>query len=100
MSRLFLRVYKEMDIKEIGAHLLIYGDLSGSCASCQKMGVELNADKCPECMSEFKYVTFRNIKENMPKMKRLSEARPNVTFIDFDDYKRLSGAAKAKELFG
>ena len=41
MSQKFIRVYKKIDINEIKQHLLIYGDLSAQCASCQIMDLKL-----------------------------------------------------------
>ena len=97
MSKRFIRVYKSLDFNEIKAHLLIYGALSGSCAHCKTMDLKLDVRQCPQCQNPFKYVSFMNIKDHMPKMLRISQERPDLVFVDYDDYKRTEGAIKAEE---
>ena len=97
MSEKFLRVYKKFDVGDVKKHLLIYGDLSGTCASCNKIDVKLDAPQCPGCQTEFKYISFRNVRVHLPKMLRLASERPNIMFIDFDDYKMNMGSLKAEE---
>jgi len=97
MSERFIRVYKKFDIKELKKCLMIYGALSASCANCNKLGIPLEADQCPDCGAVFKYVSFQKVREHLPKLKKLNEARPNVIFIDYDDFKRLDGEIKAQE---
>ena len=97
MNPHFLRVYKKMDIQDIKEHLLICGDLSASCEKCKAINLKIDAVKCPECQSEFKYIAFRNIKSHWPKLPRIAEERPHLNFIDFDDYTRITGALKARE---
>ena len=43
MNEKLVRVYKKFYIDELKAHLLIYGDLGGSCAACRKMDIKLDA---------------------------------------------------------
>ncbi|MBI5150404.1 MAG: hypothetical protein HZA28_06505 [Candidatus Omnitrophica bacterium] len=45
MSEKLVRVYKKFYIDEIKAHLLVYEDLGGSCAACQKIDVFENLRK-------------------------------------------------------
>lgn len=97
MSRKFIRIYKKLDINDIKAHLLIYGDLSAQCAECQAMDLKLEMASCPKCETEFKYVTFRNVRNHLPKLEKLTQERPDVVLIDFDDYKRQVGAMKARD---
>ncbi len=99
MNPKFIRVYKKLDIDEVKAHLLICGDLSASCSNCNNMNLKVDMAKCPECQTDFKYVGFRNVKDNVPKLLKLSEARPDLTFVDFDDFKRMAGGLKAQEFF-
>jgi len=56
--------------------------------------------KCPSCGTDFKYLTFRNVKENMPKILKLSETHPDLVIVDFDDFKRMDSASKAQEFLG
>jgi hypothetical protein len=97
MSERFLRIYKKMDFTSVKSHLLIYGALSGSCASCKAMDIKIDAPKCPQCSSEFKFIAFLNVRDHMPKMLRLSSERPDLTFVDYDDFKKVEGALKAEE---
>ena len=97
MAERLIRIYQELDVKTIKSHLMIYGDLSGSCASCQYMDIKWGADHCPSCKIEFKFITFRNIQSHWPKVHKLKQERPQVEFIDFEDYKRGLDVLKAKE---
>jgi len=97
MSHKLVRIYKKYDIKEIKEHLFIYGDLSASCANCNKMDLKLDTAHCPECQTEFTYISFRNIKPHMPKVQKLLAERPHLVIVDYDDYKRNIGALKAEE---
>ena len=99
MQTKFIRIYTPMDVKQIKPNLLVYGDLGGQCEHCGQMDVKLNHDKCPKCGTEFKYISFRNIKVHFPKVTKLLEERPNLTIVDFEDYKKEMGASKAGELF-
>lgn len=99
MNPKFIRIYKKVDIDDIREHLLIYGELSGNCSKCKTIGLKFDLRQCPDCNAEFRYITFRNIKENMPKILKLSETHPGVTFVDYDDYKRITGALKAEDFF-
>ncbi len=92
-----IRVYQDLDLKDIKEHLLIYGDLSGACANCQTVDIKLNQAKCPDCQTEFKYIAFRNIKNHYPKVHHIKTERPDILIVDHDDYKRMMGALKAEE---
>ena len=91
-----IRVYQKLDVQTIKSCLLIYGDLGGSCASCNKMDIKLDATHCPACGAEFKYISFRNIKVHMPKVQKLLAER-QLIIIDFEDYSRQMGAMKAHD---
>ncbi len=99
MAEKFIRSYSKLDLTKIKSQLLIYGDISGACANCNKIDIKINDPVCPECKSEFKYISFRNIKSHLPKLQMLSAQRPSVTVIDFDDYKKELGASKAEDFF-
>ena len=96
MPERFLRIYKKYHLDEVKTHLLAYGALSGSCASCKEMDVRLDAVQCPACKTEFKYIAFQNVRDHMPKMLRIAQERPQLTFVDYDDFKRLEGEEKAR----
>ena len=97
MNDRFLRVYKKFDITEVKEHLLIYGDLSAQCAHCQAMDLKLDTRKCPKCGAEFTYIAFRNVRNHMPKLQKISETHPSIQLIDFEDYHREMGAQKARD---
>ncbi|MBF0479036.1 MAG: hypothetical protein HQL26_06100 [Candidatus Omnitrophica bacterium] len=99
MSQL-IRTYKKYDVNEVKAHLMIYGDLAAQCANCSELNVKLDMHQCPHCKTEYKYIAFRNVLTNMPKLHKIVEQRPSLQIIDHDDYKRHIGASKAQELFG
>ena len=79
---------------------MTYGMLTGMCANCKDMDVKLDHLKCPACGNEFKYIAFQNVKDHMPKMLRIACDRPNIIFIDYDDFKKLEGEEKAKGILG
>jgi hypothetical protein len=90
-----IRVWKEMDILDIEKHLLIAGDVSGDCSSCRKLGINYSSAKtCPECGNEFKYIASRS-----HEIKKIKQRRPDLIFIDFDDYKKATGKIKARDIF-
>ncbi len=93
----FIRTYKKLDINEIKKHLLIYGDLSAQCANCQSMDLKLEMTACPKCETEFKYISFRNVRNHLPKLQKIDAERPEIQFVDFDDYKRHIGELKARD---
>ena len=97
MNQRFLRVYEKLDVVDIKQHLLIYGDLAANCANCQAIDIKLDALKCPQCGTDFKYIAFRNVKNHLPKLQKLSDERPNLILVDYDDFARNLGVLKAQE---
>ncbi len=99
MNTKWIRVYQKFDPKTIKNHLLVYGDLTGTCENCTHMDIKLDVRSCPSCKTEFRYVAFRNIKVHYPKLEKLIHSAPPVVIIDYDDYKRSAGVSKAEEFF-
>lgn len=104
MSREFLRIWRGFDLDEVEKHLLILGDLTGDCASCRELGIHYqDAKECPRCKTSFKYVTSRRLEthpgERFQLASRLCDRRPDLAFIDYEDYKRTLGRKKAREFF-
>jgi len=97
MADQLIRTYNILDIKSIKPHLMIYGDLSAACGNCSEMDIKLDNDKCPKCDTEFKYISFRNMKSHIPNIHKLFKERPRLKIVDFDDYKRNEGAVRAEE---
>ena len=103
----FCHVYGELagqrrvDIAEIQAHMVMVDDTFGFCPGCREIGIKVShikeSGKCPKCAREFKYVTSR---EKTPAMvARTRQKLPALTFVDYDDYERLTGKKKAETLF-
>ena len=92
-----IRIYKNLDLHHIQSHLLIWGELTASCSQCNNLGLKFDTLACPQCHTEFKYIAFRNIKDHLPKIVKLNQERPDIVLVDYDDFKRLSGALKAQE---
>jgi hypothetical protein len=92
----FIRIYKKFYLDEVKTHLMSYGALSGTCANCKNMDLKIDMLQCPECRTEFKYIAFQNIRDHMPKMLKISQERPQIIFVDYDDFKRIEGEEKAR----
>ena len=97
MAERLIKIYKQLDIHKIKDHLLIWGELSGHCSHCNEMGLKFDLTQCPHCHTPFKYIAFRNIKDHLPKVHKLLQERTDLTIVDHDDFKRVSGALKAEE---
>lgn len=95
-----LRVWEERDLSEVGSHLLIMGDTLGDCATCRCLGIDLSKKNCPQCQTQFRYVTSRRIEHHPAEayriVRRTRQLRPDLVFIDYTDFKRLTDLAKGK----
>ncbi len=104
MSTGFIRVWKEFDIDDIAKHLLVAALTLSSCENCGKFGLDYsNIKSCPECKNEFKYIAVRlnpeeKSQENLT-IRKIIHSRPDLIFINYEDYKRLVAKAKAKDIF-
>ena len=92
-----IRVWKDLDLKDVAQHLIVVGELSAECFSCHQVGVESKAVQCPQCQTYFKYMAFRRRRE-MGYLRKLSGDAPHLTLIDFDDFKLASGKTAARKL--
>ena len=99
MNKKLIRIWKELNIDDIKEHLFVLGELSGSCNKCSEVGIGDTLTMCPKCKAEFRYIAFRSPETNMPKMTRIREARPDLIFVDYQDFKKITGSIKAKEFF-
>ena len=97
MASKFIRIYRKLDAPEIKEHLIIVGDTSASCAKCKSLGLKIEVLKCPECQTEFKFMAFRKVKDHLPKMLKFSESRPELVFVDLEDFERATSSLKAEE---
>lgn len=100
----WIRVWEEKELSDIEEHLLIIGDAFGDCAKCRELGLPYKTVKqCPNCKTAFKYVTSRRFESNPGErfqiVKRLARERTDLLWVDYQDYKNLTGRQKAREFF-
>ena len=93
----YLRVYKKLDLHDLRDHTLIFGDLAANCSKCHALDLKFDVVQCPSCQTDFKYISFRNIKSHVGKLPKMEESRPGLIIVDHEDYSRLMGALKAEE---
>ncbi|MEI8350141.1 MAG: hypothetical protein WCI77_08315 [Candidatus Omnitrophota bacterium] len=93
----FLRVWQGLDIQDIEKHLIVVGELSAECFSCHKIGIDSKSVTCPNCSVQFKYMGFRRHVEG-GYIRKLKEELPHLTFIDFEDLKKVIGKREARKL--
>ena len=99
----YLRIWTEVAVKEIEEKLLFVDDLYGFCPGCREMGIKLeNLKKCPKCGREFKYVTSREAVgsgKSFEIVMRTMKKLPELTFVDYKDYERVTSKKKGESLF-
>lgn len=100
-----MRIWKDVSIEDIQKSVLVIGDINAYCGACKEIGLPYKTVKaCPKCAAQFRYSTSKLVSGNSPgkykEVGRITEARPDLTFLDFDDYNRLTTRSKAHELFG
>lgn len=98
MAKSFIRVYKEFDIEDVSKHLLVFGELLATCNNCSKLGLALSTRTCPECKTEFRYATFSFSKDKESQIHKIVNMS-DLIFVDYDDFKRITGKLKAKDFF-
>lgn len=104
MTKAFIRIWQEVDVEELNKHLLIIGELLGDCGNCKALGIDYSKHtSCPQCGTEFKYITLRegeaHNRERSGAIGRIKVRRPDLVFIDYGDFKRVTGKMKAREFF-
>lgn len=102
---MYMRIWQAVDIQNIKKQLLMVGDITADCANCRELGIRYAEVRiCPKCGEEFKFITARSAVGSLRSMgstvKRIKGRRPDLTFIDYDDYKSLTGKQSAREFFG
>ena len=77
---------------------MIVGDLTADCAACRELGIDYAVAKaCPKCATVFRFIAARH--SSGGTVKRIKERRPDLTFIDYEDYKEITGKQQAREFF-
>jgi len=97
--RSIIRVWQEMDIKEIEPRLLIAGAISADCANCKEVGISFGAITCPKCGAAFKYMGTR-MSDSAKEAKRMKNKRPDLVIIDLRDIRELQARTKARGILG
>ena len=101
---MYLRIWQACDVPEITKHLLIVGDLTADCQACRELGIDyVSAKTCPKCGTIFRFIASRNTGALDPArgatVKRIKDRRPDLTFIDYEDYKNVTGKQNARDFF-
>ncbi len=104
MTTHYLRTYRPFQLEEVKKNLLIIGDLTGNCASCNCLGINAYETRaCPECGTVFKYIASRRLEthpsERFQLARRLAEKRPDLLLIDYLDYQKAAGDKAARDFF-
>lgn len=101
MKNVYLRTLKEFDYEDVEAHLLVVGDLKGDCFHCREIGIDyLTASRCPQCGTEFKYISSRQQKSAGVKLiAALHHKRPDLIFVELDDILFYKNRERAQGLF-
>ncbi|MBN1354613.1 MAG: hypothetical protein JW994_08115 [Candidatus Omnitrophica bacterium] len=94
-----IRIWQEVDIKTVEPHLLIAGHTTADCGNCKEIGISLDAVTCPKCGTAFKYISSR-IFDSSKEAKRFKVRRPDLTIIDFRDFKEIQARIKAHGFLG
>ncbi len=100
----YIRVWQPCEVENITKHLMIVGDVTADCASCRALGIDYaNVHNCPGCGTNFHFIASRNTgkldKGRGGTVKRIKDRRPDLTFIDYEDYKEITGKQQARNFF-
>jgi hypothetical protein len=97
----YMRIWKEIDINQVKEHIIMVDDQLGFCPNCKKIGIELKTlGDCPSCGRKFKFVSSKEAKNGRSDIvMRIKKKLPDLQFVDYDDYERITGKKKAESLF-
>ena len=104
MTNLYLRSWQAYPINEVKNHLLVVGDSLADCANCRQLGLDpWKSFICPECKTKFTFIASRRSvthpSERFLIAKRIIEKRPDLRFIDYDDFQKAVGNQAARDFF-
>ena len=100
----YIRVWQPVEVGNITKHLMIVGDVTADCANCRALGIDYaQTRKCPGCGTEFLFIASRNTgrldRSRGGTVKRIKDRRSDLTFIDYEDYKEITGKQQARDFF-
>ncbi len=100
----YIRVWQNCDVEGITKHLMIVGDVTADCANCRELGIDYTQVRnCPKCGTDFRFIASRSTgkldKGRGATVKRIKDRRPDLTFIDYEDYKEITGKQNARDFF-
>jgi len=98
-AKLIVRVWQEIDIKEIEPRLLIAGSTSADCGNCKEIGIPFGTITCPKCQAAFKYMGTR-LPSSPREAKRLRAKRPDLILIELKDFKEAQARTRARGILG
>jgi hypothetical protein len=101
---MYIRIWQNCDVQELSKQLLIVGDITADCSACRELGIDYaQARSCPKCGVVFRFITSRHAghldRDRGGTVKRIKERRPDLTFIDYEDYKHVTGKQQARDFF-
>lgn len=94
-----IRIWQKVDVDLIGPHLLIAGSLTADCGNCKEVNIRIDSRNCPNCKTAFSYIGTR-ISSSAKEAKRLRAKRPDLTVIEFADFKEVEARKKARGFLG
>lgn len=100
----FIRIWQACEIPEVTKHLLVVGDITADCQNCKELGIDYTQTKsCPKCGTIFRFIASRltgKLDSNRgATVKRIKDRRPDLTFIDYEDYREITGKQNARDFF-
>ncbi len=100
MIESYIRIWKQVDLKEITKHLMIIDDIYGMCANCKEIGLNfVKNTKCPKCGTNFLYLTTKNYKEIPKILKRIQLENLPYTLLEKEDWEKASSKNALNSLF-
>ncbi len=105
MAKNFMRIWIEGDPSEISKKLLFVGELFSTCGNCKRLGLDFQSAKsCPDCHAVFEYVSALKAtstsSEKFYWIKKIRTARPDLCFVDYDDFKKGQDLKRARDILG
>ena len=100
----YIRVWQNCDVEGISKHLMVVGDVTADCANCRELGIDYSqARNCPKCGTDFRFIASRHTgkldRGRGATVKRIKDRRPDLTLIDYEDYKEITGKQQARDFF-